>query len=103
MTIELIGMLAAVLTTASFAPQAMHVLKTRETGAISLTMYVMFTTGVFTWFVYGLFIGSMPVIIANAITLLLAGLILSLKVQALLPPGWAGRMRAVLFTPIPRI
>lgn len=103
MFIEFIGMAAAILTTASFAPQAVQVLRTRETAAISLMMYVMFTTGVLTWFVYGLFIGSLPVIIANAITLLLAGLILSLKVNSLLPQGWAGRMRDVLFTPVPRL
>ncbi|NHK26546.1 glutathione synthetase [Parvularcula flava] len=103
MTIELIGMLAAVLTTASFAPQAIQVLRTKETGAISLVMYIMFTTGVLTWFIYGLFIGSLPVIIANAVTLLLAGLILFLKVNSLLPRDWAGRARNVLFSPLPRL
>lgn len=101
MNIELIGMLAAVLTTASFAPQAVQVLRTRETAAISLAMYVMFTTGVLTWFIYGLFIGSLPVIIANAITLILAGLILSLKVNSMLPRGWVARLRDILFAPVP--
>ncbi len=100
MNIELIGMLAAVLTTASFAPQAVRVVRTRETAAISLAMYVMFTAGVMTWFVYGLFIGSMPVIIANAITLILAGLILSLKIKSMVPQGWFTRLRDALFTPV---
>ena len=103
MTIELIGMLAAVLTTASFAPQAIQVLRTKETGAISLVMYIMFTSGVLTWFVYGLFIGSLPVIIANAVTLLLAGLILALKVNSLLPHGWTLRVRDALLTPLPKL
>lgn len=103
MTIELIGMLAAILTTASFAPQAIQVLRTKETGAISLVMYIMFTTGVMTWFIYGLFIGSLPVIIANAVTLLLAGLILVLKINSLLPHGWAIRVRDLLLSPIPKL
>lgn len=77
---EYIGLLAAMLTTASFLPQAIMVVRTRNTDGISLAMYVMFTAGVAGWFIYGLMIGSAPVIIANCVTLVLAAIILAIKV-----------------------
>ncbi|GGY46930.1 SemiSWEET transporter [Parvularcula lutaonensis] len=72
---------AAVLTTASFVPQALLVLRTGKTEGISLTMYAMFTVGVACWLVYGAILGSWPMIVANLITLALASLILSLKIR----------------------
>jgi MtN3 and saliva related transmembrane protein len=78
---EFIGYLAAIFTTLSFLPQALRILRTRETGAISLSMYLLFTGGVLAWLIYGLLLGAWPIIIANAITLCLAGLILSLKLS----------------------
>jgi len=80
--IDVIGLVAAILTTASFLPQAVMVLQTRKTDGISLAMYLLFTSGVAVWLSYGILIGSAPVIIANAITLVLAACILSMKVQA---------------------
>jgi MtN3 and saliva related transmembrane protein len=44
-------------------------------------MYSLFTAGVALWFVYGLYIGSMPVIVANAVTLVFSAIVLTLKVQ----------------------
>ncbi len=73
--------MAAILTTVSFLPQAIHVLKTRDTGAISLLMYVLFTTGVGFWEVYGWLVGQPAIIVANLITFALAGAILFLKVR----------------------
>ncbi|MEL6172372.1 MAG: SemiSWEET family transporter, partial [Pseudomonadota bacterium] len=61
---DLIGIIAAILTTASFVPQAIMVVRTRDTAGISLVMYVMFTIGVAGWTSYGLMIGSVPVIAA---------------------------------------
>lgn len=81
---ELVGLIAACLTTASFLPQAVMVLRTGRTEGISLVMYVMFTAGVATWLGYGMLIGSLPVIIANAITLVLAASILAMKVRSVL-------------------
>jgi MtN3 and saliva related transmembrane protein len=78
---EIIGYVGATLTTAAFIPQAWKVLKTRETHSISLAMYVLFTLGVLLWLLYGVAIESWPVICANAITLLLASLILSVKLK----------------------
>lgn len=80
MTSDLIGSAAAILTTASFLPQAIHVIRTKDTGAISLTMYSMFMAGIILWLVYGLMIGEMPVILANTVTIGLAAIILTRKV-----------------------
>ena len=73
--------IAAVLTTLSFLPQALHVIRTRDTQAISLMMYAMFATGVLFWAAYGLLVMQWAIIIANGVTLVLAGLILVLKVR----------------------
>lgn len=79
---EYIGLLAATLTTVSFVPQALHSWKTRDLSGISLPMYSMFSAGVLLWLIYGILISSWPVMIANAITLLLACVVLILKVKA---------------------
>ncbi len=79
--IETIGFIAALLTTAAFVPQTLHSLRTRDLDGVSLSMYVIFTAGVACWLVYGLLIESWPVIIANAITVVLAGMILVLKIR----------------------
>jgi MtN3 and saliva related transmembrane protein len=76
-----IGSLAALLTTISFVPQAMKVLRERETKGISLWMYLLFTLGVGLWFVFGLLIHSFPVYAANGVTLVLASSILAMKIR----------------------
>lgn len=81
-TIDLIGYVAACLTTASFVPQAWLVIRTRRTGGISLLMYSMFTLGVALWLAYGVMTQAAPIIIANAITLVLAGIILFIAAKA---------------------
>ncbi|MEL7056243.1 MAG: SemiSWEET transporter [Pseudomonadota bacterium] len=81
---DFIGLVAAMLTTISFLPQTFMVLRTGRTDGISLCMYALFTTGVAGWLVYGVLVGSLPVILANAITLALAATILALKLRAVL-------------------
>lgn len=81
---EMIGAAAAILTTLSFIPQAVKVVRTRETEAISLTMYALFTTGVMLWGIYGLMTWQWSIIIANGITVILAATILALKIQDVL-------------------
>lgn len=78
---ELFGYCAAVLTTVSFAPQAWHTFKTRDVRGISLGMYSVFTAGVACWLVYGLLLGAWPIVIANVVTLALAGGILVMKLR----------------------
>ena len=75
-TPELIGYIAATLTTSSFLPQAILTLKTRDTESLSLGMYTTFTSGVFLWLIYGLYLADKAIIYANAITLILASSIL---------------------------
>ena len=78
---ELIGYLAAVLTTCSFIPQAWHTFRTRDVRGVSLGMYSAFTLGVALWLLYGLMLGAWPVVIANAVTLALAAAILGMKLR----------------------
>ena len=78
---EWIGYVAATLTTAAFVPQALKTLRTRDTRAISLGMYIVFTTGLCFWLAYGIVLGSWPMILSNIITLGLALLILVLKLR----------------------
>ena len=79
-TSELIGYLAATLTTASFLPQAIKTIKTRDTDSLSLGMYGMFASGVLLWFIYGIYLSNEAIIIANAITFVLAVMILAVKI-----------------------
>ncbi len=74
-----LGGLAAALTTGAFVPQALLTFRTRDVSGISLGMYSAFTLGVALWLAYGLALGAWPIIVANAITLLLAGSILIMK------------------------
>ena len=70
--VELIGLAAAFLTTIAFIPQVVQVWKTNSVEGLSLTTYIIFVIGVFLWFLYGLNIGSLSMIIANSITVVLA-------------------------------
>jgi len=79
--IDAIGSIAAVLTTASFVPQAWHSFKTRDVSGISLGMYSVFTLGVTLWLLYGVLLQSWPLMIANSITLMLAAAILVMKLR----------------------
>jgi MtN3 and saliva related transmembrane protein len=78
---EWIGAIAATLTTCSFLPQVWRVWQTRHTKDISLAMYALFTVGVALWLAYGILLGAWPIVIANGITLLLAGTVLVLKLR----------------------
>lgn len=78
---NLVGYAAAVLTTVAFVPQALKSWQTRDLSGVSLPMYSLFTAGVVMWFVYGVMLGSWPIIIANAITIILASVVLTLKLM----------------------
>ena len=79
--IEILGYFAAFCTTLSFIPQTIKTIKTKDTSGLSLSMYSIFFLGVSCWFVYGAIISNYPIIIANAITLILAGIILYMKIK----------------------
>jgi MtN3 and saliva related transmembrane protein len=78
---EAVGYVAAVLTTASFVPQAWLTFRTRDVRGISLGMYSVFACGVALWLAYGLLVGAWPIVVANAITLALAISILAMKLR----------------------
>jgi MtN3 and saliva related transmembrane protein len=77
----LLGLLAATCTTLSFLPQVIKAWKTKSTSDISIGMFVLLTTGVVLWIVYGAAIGDIPLVAANVATLLLVATILVLKVK----------------------
>lgn len=77
---DLLGLVAAVLTTGSFVPQALLTLRTRDVSGISLGMYSAFTAGVALWLGYGLMLRDWPIVLANAVTLVLAATILATKI-----------------------
>jgi MtN3 and saliva related transmembrane protein len=79
--IETIGLAAAVLTTLCWIPQAVRTIRTRDTRAISLVTQAAFTTGVGLWLVYGLLLGSVPLIAANGVSFILVATILALKIR----------------------
>lgn len=79
--ILVLGIAAAFCTTAAFLPQAFKTIRTRHTKDISLGMYLLMVTGLTLWLAYGIFKGDLPIIIANSVTVILAGLILFMKMR----------------------
>ncbi len=79
--ITLLGLVAGLCTTLSFLPQAIKIIKTKETGDISLLMYIFLEFGLFLWLVYGILIKSFPLMLANGMALLLSSIILILKIR----------------------
>ena len=75
------GLVAGTMTTIAFLPQLIQTWKTHSAKDVSLGMFLIFTTGVLLWVIYGLMIQSLPIIAANTVTLVLAGAILALKLR----------------------
>ena len=78
---EVIGLTAAFLTTSAFIPQVYKIYKEKNADGISLTMYIILFIGVILWFVYGVLIGSLSIIIANGVTALLQLSIIIFKLK----------------------
>jgi MtN3 and saliva related transmembrane protein len=76
-----VSAIAATLTTAAFVPQAVHIIRYKETKAISLVMYVAFASGVALWLLFGALIGNWPIVVSNAITLMLTLAIVGMKLR----------------------
>jgi MtN3 and saliva related transmembrane protein len=91
--VQLLGWVAAACTTLSFLPQVVHVLRTGDTRAISGWMYLVFCAGVALWLAYGVVRSDGPVIVANGVTLALAGTVLALKARDA-SSARGGRVRA---------
>ena len=75
------GLLAAFCSTAAFVPQVVKTWRTGSTKDISLIMFLVLVTGILLWLTYGFMIGDIPLIVANAVTLLLAGTVLFFKLK----------------------
>jgi MtN3 and saliva related transmembrane protein len=76
-----IGFAAGTLTTLAYLPQALHSFRTRSVRDLSMTMLVSLNIGLLLWVVYGFWIHSLPLILTNALTLLLALPLLVMKVR----------------------
>ena len=76
---ETLGYMAGILTTIAFVPQVLQIYKTKSAKDVSLAMFLLFTTGVGMWLLYGIKSNAVPVIAANSITLILSMVILFFK------------------------
>jgi len=78
---EIIGLIAAVLTTSAYVPQAYKTWKTKSAGNISLTMYIAMFIGIILWLIYGIYLNSLAMILANVVTAILTFMIIIFKLK----------------------
>lgn len=78
---DAVGYLAGICTTAAFVPQVIKTLRSRSVRDISLGMYALMAVGIGLWLVHGVQVGSVPVVAANAVTLVLVGVMLFMKLR----------------------
>ena len=78
---EIIGLIAAVLTTSAYVPQAYKAWKTKSAGSVSLAMYLIMLTGIILWLVYGIHLNSISMILANSVTIVLTVIIIIFKLK----------------------
>jgi len=78
---SVVGLIAGACTTISLLPQVIKTIKMKETKDISMAMYIILITGMLLWIIYGVLIGSQPVILANAVSMLLALIVLIFKIK----------------------
>ena len=76
-----LGTLAGTLTTVAFVPQVLQIWRTKCARDISLLMFGIFSVGVMFWLVYGIAMGALPIILFNAVTLILAVAVLAMKLR----------------------
>ena len=79
--ITIIGLIAALFTTVSLLPQLIKIYKTKSTKDISTGMFSLFGAGVLLWFVYGVFVNDLPIIVANSLAFIQAAVILFFKAK----------------------
>lgn len=76
-----VSIVAATLTTIAFVPQALHIIRHKQTAGVSLATYVVFSIGVFFWLVFGILIDNWAIVLADGIALALSLLIVGLKLR----------------------
>jgi len=79
--ILLVGYAASVLSTFSFIPQALYVVRTKDTQSISLPTYTLFVLSVVLWFIYGIFLRDIPIMASNIVSVVMGGIILWYKIK----------------------
>jgi MtN3 and saliva related transmembrane protein len=79
--LTILGLAAATLTTTAFLPQMFKTWQTKSAKDVSLVTVITFITGVFLWLIYGIYLQSLPIILANAVTLVFNLIILWLKIK----------------------
>lgn len=79
-SLDLLGLVASVFTTSSFIPQVWRTWKTRDVSGISLPTYLIITIGLALWLIYGILRGDLPLIVANAVMVVLTGAITVMKI-----------------------
>ncbi|TWO31396.1 hypothetical protein E1J38_014020 [Seonamhaeicola sediminis] len=79
--IEIIGLIAAVLTTTAFLPQVYKTWKTKDVESFSLPMFLIFFIGILFWLIYGVLVKSIAMILANSITVISSFLLLYFKIK----------------------
>ena len=77
--LDLLGLSAGFLTTISFVPQIVKTWRSKSAADISTSMFALFSLGLILWLIYGFYLQSLPIILANSITLVLTAIILILK------------------------
>ena len=76
-----LGIAAGTLTTIAFLPQVIKAWRSRSTRDVSLAMFLTLCAGIVLWLIYGILVEDIPIILANGVTLCLAGTILVLKLR----------------------
>ncbi|MGB2601565.1 MAG: SemiSWEET transporter [Candidatus Omnitrophota bacterium] len=79
--ISTIGLIAGVCTTISFIPQMVKILRTKHVRDLSSSMYIILTVGITLWLIYGIFLGELPIILANSVTLCFCVFVLVSKIR----------------------
>jgi len=77
----ILGLLAGILTSSSFFPQAYKIIKTRNVNGISVVMYSLFTTGIFLWIIFGFLLNNLAIILTNIVTFIPALIILYMTIK----------------------
>lgn len=81
---DIIGYSAAFLTTVSFLPQVIKIIRTKDTKSLSLGMYLLLTAGIVLWITYGILRNDYVLIIANVFTILLTLIVLIYKIAGII-------------------
>ncbi|MHC5934520.1 SemiSWEET transporter [Nostoc sp.] len=79
--LTILGLAAATLTTTAFLPQMFKTWQTKSAKDVSLVTLITFITGVFLWLIYGIYLQSLPIILANGVTFIFNLIILWLKIR----------------------